>query len=226
MKKTVFYLAMISSLMMACQSGQKGVQTQSEENTVQIDYDAVVKEELPSTKEFLNIVDGFQRGTRELLQTHTVWDNCEKEIRTILGSKGFTVERDEQRVFFISATKNCVFNVTEENYVYSYSITPSNTDSLAAAYYFFPMGDMYNAGEILLADTCIYDALVAQILSDGYKPVDGHTDERGQPTTEEKYQKENPQKESDCYYFLCDREEKRISLHYDFMKAQEIRWNM
>jgi hypothetical protein len=222
MKKNVFFVVMISALMMACQSGQKGAQTQSEDNTAQVDYDAVVKEGLPSMEEFLNIVDGFQRGTKELLPTGTVWDNIEKEIRTILGSKGFTVDRDKQRVFFISATKNCVFNVSDD-YLNSSSITPSNTDSLAVAYYFFPMGDMYNAGEILLADTCVYDALVAQILSDGYKPLAGHTDEWGKPTTEEKYEKENPQIESDCYYFLCDHKKKRISLHYDFMEAQEIR---
>ena len=210
------------TMLFACQSKQKGAESQQEEEAVVVDYAAIVKEELPSMEEFLSIVDGFQRGTEKMLPTGEVWDNSEKEINKVLGAKDFAVKRNEEMGFFISATKNCEFNIKEENYIYSFSMTPNNTDSLSAAYYFLPMGDMYVKGEILLADTCIYNALVDQIKAAGYKPVDGHTDEWGNPTTEVKYAKENPQKVLDCYYYRCSAEENRITLELDFMSSQEI----
>lgn len=207
----------------ACKGSSQKATNQQEEKTEQLDYATIVKNELLSTDEFLNIVDGFQQGTEKMLPTGNVWDNSEKEISKILKGKGFTVERNKEMNFFIFATKNCKFNIKEENYIYSFSITPNNTDSLTAAYYFQPMGDMYVKGEILLSDTCVYDTIVDQIKMAGYKPVDEQMGDVEESTKEEKYQKENPKMEKECYYFLCNREEKSISLHYDFMKAQEIR---
>lgn len=207
----------------ACKGSSQKATYQQEEKTEQLDYATIVKNELLSTDEFLNIVDGFQQGTEKMLPTGNVWDNCEKEISKILKGKGFTVERNKEMNFFIFATRNCKFNIKEDNYIYSFSITPNNTDSLTAAYYFQPMGDMYVKGEILLSDTCVYDTIVDQIKMAGYKPVDEQMGDVDESTKEEKYQKENPKMEKECYYFLCNREEKSISLHYDFMKAQEIR---
>lgn len=207
----------------ACKGSSQKATNQQEEKAEQLDYATIVKKELLSMDEFLNIVDGFQQGTEKMLPTGNVWDNSEKEISKILEGKGFTVERNKEMNFFIFATKNCKFNIKEENYIYSFSITPNNTDSLTAAYYFQPMGDMYVKGEILLSDTCVYDTIVDQIKMAGYKPVDEQMDNVEESTNEEKYQKENPKIEKECYFFLCNREEKSISLHYDFMKAQEIR---
>ena len=207
----------------ACKGSSQKATNQQEEKAEQLDYATIVKKELHSMDEFLNIVDGFQQGTEKMLPTGNVWDNSEKEISKILEGKGFTVERNKEMNFFIFATKNCKFNIKEENYIYSFSITPNNTDSLTAAYYFQPMGDMYVKGEILLSDTCVYDTIVDQIKMAGYKPVDEQMDNVEESTNEEKYQKENPKIEKECYFFLCNREEKSISLHYDFMKAQEIR---
>lgn len=207
----------------ACKGSSQKATYQQEEKTEQLDYATIVKNELLSTDEFLNIVDGFQQGTEKMLPTGNVWDNCEKEISKILKGKGFTVERNKEMNFFIFATRNCKFNIKEDNYIYSFSITPNNSDSLSAAYFFQPMGDMYVKGEILLSDTCVYDAIVDQIKKVGYKPVNDQMGDVEESTKEEKYQKENPKMEKECYFFLCNREEKSISLHYDFMKAQEIR---
>lgn len=192
------------------------------EESKQVDYAAIVKKELPSIDEFLYLVDGFQRDTKKLLPEGKVWDNNEKEIRKILDEKGFTTVRNEDMGFFIYATKNSKFNIKEDDYVYSFSMTPEKADSLSAAYYFMPMGDMYVKGEILLSDTCIYDALVDQIKAASYNEVTDHVDEWGNATTEKKFAKDNPQTDNDYYYFRCSREEKRITLELDFMKAQEI----
>jgi len=198
----------------SCKSGQnEKKETAVEEEVVKIDYSALVEKELPSIEDFVRTVDVFQKGTSEFLPTGTVWDNAEKEIRKLLEPKGFAVERDAER-FFISASKNCKFTVKNEDYVYSYSIDSIKTDDLAAACYFECMGDSYVKGEWLLADTCVYDALIEKIKASGYEP----TAESAGQADEEKYEK-------DCYYFLCSRKEMHITLHYDLMKAQEMRMN-
>ena len=199
--------------LVSCKGGQK-----EEPAEEKVDYNAIVDQNFMSIEDFVNVVDGFQRDTKKMLPNGTVWDNNEKEIKKLLDEKGFTTERNKKMEFFISSTKNCEFNIKEENYIYSFSITPIKADSLSAAYYFQPMGDMYVKGEILLTDTCIYDALVNKIVTAGYKL--GAADDGN--ATEEKYEKANPQKIIDCYYFLCSRKEERISLHYDFNRAFEI----
>ena len=222
MKKTYFVgivCLMTMFVMSACQGGQKS----TEEETAPVDYAVLVKEELPSMEEFVNTVDVFQTGIQQGLSLNGIMEDGEKAIREMLEPKGFNVECSTggQDIDFISATKNCEFNVKEEDFIYSYSITQGQTDSLVAAYYFKAMGDMYHKGEILLADTCIYDALVDQIKEIGYKAVDNPDDS----SIEEQYVKEKPTTSKDCYYFLCNREEKRITLEYDFMKAQELEFN-
>lgn len=199
----------------SCKGGQNEKKdSATEEEVVKIDYSVLVKKELPSIEDFAKTVDLFQKGTSELLPTGKVWDNTEKEIRKLWEAKGFVIEKDPDR-FFISASKNCKFMVKNEDYIYSYSIDSVKLDGVAAAYYFDCMGDMYVKGEILLADTCVYDALVENIKKLGYESA---TNEFPESADEEKYIK-------DCYFFLCSRDEKRISLHYDYMKAQEMRFN-
>jgi hypothetical protein len=209
---TVVSLSMIMGLTSCKGSQNEKKEAAAEEEVEIIDYSALVDSELPSIEDFVKIVDVFQKGTSELLPTGTVWDNAEKEILKLLEPKGFAVERDANRVFFISASKNCKLAMKEENYIYSYSVDSVKPDGLAAACYFDSMGDMYVKGEILLADTCVYDALIEKIKASGYELT---PDEFAESADEEKYMK-------DCYFFRCSREEKRISLHYDFMKAQGI----
>lgn len=176
------------------------------------DYEQLVKEQLPSVETFVNVVNFFQKGTKQFLPTDQVWDNAETDIKTELGAKGFKVKRDKKRVFFISAAKNCEFKADEVDYVYSYSIKPLSSDSIAAACYFEPMGDFYVKGVILLDDPNVYEAYVEQIKEFGYKQT---KEEMSESDPKEKYVKDN-------YYFICDKEKKIIELHYDFMKAQNI----
>lgn len=197
----------------SCNGGQKV----PEEPVV--DYAAIVSEELPSMAEFLDVVDGFQQGTAAMLPTGQVWENSEQRINEVFGAKGFETQSVDAMGFFIFSRKNCEFTISDENYVYSYEMTPNDNDSVSAAYYFVPMGDFYVKGEIMLADTCIYDALVDQIQAEGFV-----LDEETEGTEEEKYLMPDPEEEKDCYYYLCNREEMTISLEWDFMAAQEIRY--
>lgn len=206
MKKISLFVPVLCLVMgvTACKGGQK-------EKTVEdVDYAALVEKELPPMDDFIKTVDIFQQGTKQLLPTGKVWDDAEKSIREMLEPKGFAVVRDADRNFFIFASKNCKFVVKDENYVFSYSVDSVKTDGPAAAYFFEPMGDMYDKGEILLADTGVYDALLEQIKALGYELTEN---DFAEAEDEEQYV-------NDCYYFKCSREQKRITLHYDFMKAQ------
>lgn len=207
MKKV--YLFLFVSLMIigltGCQGGQSGKTEKVEEPEPEpIDYAALVEEELPSITDFETVVKNFQKRTSELMPTGKVWSKGETEIREMLEPKGFTVESDADR-FFISAEKNCKFEVKEENYIYSYSIDSVKPEGVAAAYYFECMGDFYVKGEILLADTCVYDVLMEKIKEANYSPVDNEFPEA---EDEVKFAKED-------YYFLCSRKENRIGLHKD-----------
>ena len=202
-------IAYIDELEALYVNGQLYHKSQKDDNP---DYAALVREQLPSVETFVNEVDAFQEGTKKFLPTDRVWDNAETDITTELGAKGFKVKRDKKRVFFISAAKNCEFKADEVDYVYSYSIKPLSSDSIAAACYFEPMGDFYVKGVILLDDPNVYEAYVEQIKEFGYKQT---KEEMSESDPKEKYVKDN-------YYFICDKEKKIIELHYDFMKAQNI----
>ncbi|MBO4613406.1 MAG: hypothetical protein J5671_09620 [Bacteroidaceae bacterium] len=205
MKKNIIIWGLISLVSVFVISACKGGQNVKEEEVVEeIDYTALVEQELPSVEDFVKTVDVFQKGTSDLLPTGKVWDNGEQSIRELLEPLNFTVERDTER-FFISASKNCQFITKCENYIYSYAIDSVKTEGLAAACYFESMGDFYVKGEILLADTCVYDAYVERIKATGYEPT---VNDFADTEDEEKYVLGD-------YYFKCSRQQKRISLHYE-----------
>lgn len=204
---SIAYIADLDALYI---DGQLYSRDQNDSN--QPDYAALVREHLPSVGAFVSTVNVFQKGTKQYLPTGQVWDNAETEIGSVLGSKDFSIERDKDRVFFISATKNCKFKSDEVDYVYSYSIIPNNKDDIAAAFYFEPMGDFYVKGAILFDNINVYDAYVNQIIEFGYKQT---REDMEKSDPKEKYSKGN-------YYFLCDKNKKTIELHYDFMKAQNF----
>ena len=210
MRRYYFSFFLLGSLILLTSCG--GSKTTDNSVAEEVDYSALVKEQLPSVEAFADIVDIFQKGTSELLPTGQVWDNAEAAIKKEMGAKGFKVERDKKREFFLSTSKNCEFKATEEDYVYSYSIVPDSTADVAAACYFEPMGDFYVKGVILLDDPNVYEAYVEQIKEFGYKQT---KEEMSESDPKEKYVKDN-------YYFICDKEKKTIELHYDFMKAQNI----
>ena len=205
MKKTYLFSVVALSMLMgfiACNGGNGAKEEVVE--TEEVDYAALVDKELPAVEDFVKAVDVFQQGTGQLLPTGKVWDNAEQSIRQLLEPKSFTVERDAER-FFISASKNCQFVQKCEDYIYSYSIDNVKEEGLAAACFFESMGDFYVKGEILLADTCVYDAYVEKIKAAGYAP---DTNEFADPADEEKFVKGS-------YYFTCSRQQKRVSLHYE-----------
>ena len=210
MRRNYFSFFLLGSLIFLTSCG--GSKTTDNNVAEEIDYSALVKEQLPSVEAFADIVDIFQKGTSELLPTGQVWDNAEAAIKKEMGAKGFKVERDKKREFFLSTSKNCEFKATEEDYVYSYSIVPDSTADVAAACYFEPMGDFYVKGVIIIDNADAYDAYVGLIKAAGYTES---MEDMDPSDPSKKYAKGN-------YYFICDKEKKTIELHYDFMKAQNI----
>lgn len=203
-------------VMSACQGGQKSTEEAAE--TPVVDYATIAKEELPSMEEFVDLFYTFHTILDKDILFKNMMQKCKKEIKDVFEPKGFTVEGGTKTEAndYISASKNCKFNYNEEEF--SYSFTPNQTDSIAAAYFFtatYAMESVFLPEcEILLADTCIYDALVNQIKEIGYILTETYT--------EEKYEKENPTTLKDCYFFLCDRKSIHISLNFDMVKAQKI----
>ena len=70
---------------------------------------------------------------------------------------------------------------------------------------------MYVKGEIVVGDTCIYNALLDKVKAAGYQLT---TNDVSEDPTEEKYDK-------GYYYFLCNKSRKSLALHCDMMKRYE-----
>ena len=99
MRRYYFSFFLLGSLILLTSCG--GSKTTDNSVAEEVDYSALVKEQLPSVEAFADIVDIFQKGTSELLPTGQVWDNAEAAIKKEMGAKGFKVERDKKREFFL-----------------------------------------------------------------------------------------------------------------------------
>lgn len=196
----------LSLLFVACALVACGSKTAPQPEEPSVDYDAIVTKEFPSVETFAELVDNFQIATKQLIPTGTNWDQNEKKIKGVIEPLGFKVSRNDDMGFSIRSSKNCRVSID-----FDPMIEPTNADSLSAAICFISCGDMYVKGEIVVADSCIYNALLEKVKAAGYQRVQNDEFEN---QAEEKYEK-------GYYYFSCNKNRKALALHYDFMKEFE-----
>lgn len=196
-----FSLLLVGCVLVAC-----GNKTAPQPEETSVDYDAIVTKELPSVESFAELVNNFQTATEQLVPTGTNFDQNEVKIKGILEPLGFQVRRNDEMGFSIRATKNCRVSID-----FDPIIEPANADSLSVGICFISCGDMYVKGEIVVGDTCIYNALLDKVKAAGYQLT---TNDVSEDPTEEKYDK-------GYYYFLCNKSRKSLALHCDMMKRYE-----
>lgn len=194
----------------SCSDSKKTESSSQETEEEQVDYAALVEKEFPSIDAFFKLVDNFQQATADTFSGRNPWQECRAACDTVIKPKGFTiVPEDKNDPFFVAATKNCT--VDTSNGSFEAGIVPQDSAQLAAAIMFNPCGDMYDKGSIVVNDSNVYNALIDKVKAGGYVLTDEHPfAEQGK----EIYVK-------DVYFFIGNKDAKRLELHYDFMKAQE-----